>query len=75
MTADMELALGILKSESDKLVRDNGELRHDVKRLNDQYLDVLDEVHALKEAIKVKDQLIAELQAMMAEPRARTGTR
>ena len=75
MIADLENALGIVRSVADKLDRENAELRHDVKRLSDQNGDILDELHALKEKIKVKDQIIVELQQMIAEPRARAGTR
>lgn len=39
------------------------------KTVGEQYLDALDEVHALREQVKERDEMIAELQAMNSRAR------
>lgn len=46
------------------------EARAEVKRLADQLGDALDATFNLREKIKVKDQIISELQAMQAQRQA-----
>jgi len=66
---DLDNALGILRSLAHRIDRENRDLAHQVKKVSAQYLDALDEVHALREQIRVKDQMIEELQALTARRR------
>lgn len=50
----------------ERLLRDE---QADTKRLGDQLGDAMDEIYNLREQVKVKDQLIVELQAMASQPR------
>lgn len=59
MLSEVGIRIESLEQEVDRL-------RKAEKKVGDQYLDALDEVYALREQLKERDEMIAELQAMVS---------
>ncbi len=66
MSAALTNLLGEVGVRIESLEKEVERLRAAEKKVGEQYLDALDEVHALREQLKERDEMIAELQGMLS---------